>query len=154
MSFLTQSHQACIGRPLCLIASTAHVTQRLTRSLSSFPTKTELEQWSLKRCVHVDIGRGEEFVRRSWRQHRGVHEHAVGSVHDVFCLCTGRGVLPTYCQVHWRRQSTHWTTDTRWLIHSDTTTDTTTTAGLLIYCYCHHHHHSWFLCKMPLSCRL
>jgi len=36
MSFLTQSHQVFFGRPLCLIPSTAHVIQCLTRSLSSF----------------------------------------------------------------------------------------------------------------------
>ena len=36
MSFLTQSHQAFFGRPLCLIPSTSHVIQRLTQSLSSF----------------------------------------------------------------------------------------------------------------------
>ena len=32
MSFLTQSHQVFFGRPLCLIPSTSHVTQRLTQS--------------------------------------------------------------------------------------------------------------------------
>jgi len=33
MSFLTQSHQAFFGRPLCLILSTSHIIQRLTQLL-------------------------------------------------------------------------------------------------------------------------
>jgi len=36
MSFLTQSHQAFFGCPLCLIPSTSYVIQHLAQSLSSF----------------------------------------------------------------------------------------------------------------------
>ena len=122
---MAQLHLLCIY--LCystnLLLSSYTWEESFNHKQTLLSSHTWEESFNHKRTVihgcTVDIGRGEGFVRGTWRQRGWVREHAVSAVHDVFCVCSRRRLLLTYRCLHWRWPGTHWPDHSWWALNSD-----------------------------------